>query len=67
MNPPVNGQDQIVKLGNFCYSSLSVATTDEVNPTIVFVFVLFLFLCATHLRFLLLKKTRLHLCQMRRF
>ena len=29
--PPVNGQDQIVQSGNYCYSSLRVASIDEIK------------------------------------
>ena len=37
-NPPGNGQDKTVQLGSYCSSSTSVATTEEDNPAIVYVF-----------------------------
>ena len=44
--PQIKGQDETATLGNYYFSSTSVATTDEVNPDNVFVFVLcFVFMC----------------------
>ena len=40
---PVNDEDQAVQSGHYCNSSESVATTDEVNPSIVFVLFCFVF------------------------
>ena len=47
---PVNGHDQTVQSGSYCYSSVNVASFDEVNPAIVFVLFVcfvgcFLFVC----------------------